>query len=158
MKFPSYILSANLVLPFILCMLLMNAAKAQETEHVRKTVDQLFDGMRTGDSTLLQKVFDPNCSLTSFSRNKKDSVEIHKSDASSFIKAAGKPHKEKWDERIYDVKILVDDRLATVWAPYKFYLGDQFSHCGVNVFTLIKSESGWKIYEIKDTRRKTDCL
>ncbi|KAA6441847.1 nuclear transport factor 2 family protein [Dyadobacter flavalbus] len=139
-------------------MLIANVAKAQETANVRKTVDLLFDGMRTGDSTLLRKVFNPGCSLTSFSRNEKDSVVIHRSDAESFIKAAGKPHKEIWDEKIYDVKILVDDMTATAWAPYKFYLGDTFSHCGVNVFSMIKTKSGWKIYEIKDTRRKTACL
>ncbi|GGC12148.1 nuclear transport factor 2 family protein [Dyadobacter sediminis] len=139
-------------------MLAVHVVKAQENENVRKAVDLLFDGMRTGDSTLLRKVFNPNSSLTSFSRNEKDSVIIHKSDAESFIKAAGKPHKEKWDERIYDVKILIDDMMATVWAPYKFYLGDTFSHCGVNVFSMIKTASGWKIYEIKDTRRKTECL
>lgn len=158
MKFPTCIPSANLILFFIFCMLVVNTTRAQETDNVRKTVDLLFDGMRAGDSTLLQKAFNPDCSLTSFSRNEKDSVTIHKSDAASFIKAAGKPHKEKWDERIYDVKIRVDDLMATVWAPYKFYLGDKFSHCGVNVFTLIKTEGGWKIYDIKDTRRKTACL
>jgi len=139
-------------------MLTVNIVQAQENEHVRRNVDLLFHGMRAGDSTLLLKVFAPDCSLTSFSRNEQDSIIIHKSDAASFIKAAGKPHKEKWDERIYDVKIMADDLMATVWAPYKFYLGDKFSHCGVNVFTLIKTENGWKIYEIKDTRRKTACL
>jgi len=158
MKFTFCFPSWNLVLPVILCMFILNAAKAQETENVRKTVDLLFDGMRAGDSTLLRKALNADCSLTSFSRNEKDSVIIHKSDANSFIEAAGKPHREKWDERIYNVKILVDDMTAIVWAPYKFYLGDKFSHCGVNVFTMIKTESGWKIYEIKDTRRKEECL
>jgi hypothetical protein len=48
--------------------------------------------------------------------------------------------------------------MASVWAPYKFYLGDKFSHCGVDVFQLMKTGDGWKIIYIVDTRRKGDCV
>ena len=70
------------------------------------------------------------------------------------MKAVGTPHKEQWDERIYDVKIQVDGPLATAWTPYKFYFGENFSHCGVNAFTLIKTDDGWKISGITDKRRR----
>jgi hypothetical protein len=76
---------------------------------------------------------------------------------SNFVTAVGKTHPEKWDERIYDVKISADGPMAVVWAPYKFYRGEIFSHCGVNVFTMIKTRQGWKINAITDTRRKTGC-
>jgi hypothetical protein len=48
--------------------------------------------------------------------------------------------------------------MATAWVPYKFYRGRQFSHCGVNAFTLIKLTSEWKIGSITDTRREEQCL
>jgi hypothetical protein len=47
--------------------------------------------------------------------------------------------------------------MATAWTPYKFYLDKTFSHCGVNAFQLFKSENGWKIISILDTRRKEPC-
>jgi hypothetical protein len=56
----------------------------------------------------------------------------------------------------YDIKI--DDNMAIAWTPYEFYITDKFSHCGVNVFTLIKTEQGWKIAGIIDTRRKEKCV
>lgn len=121
------------------------------------TVEMLFDGMRAGDSSMLRKAFLPTCTLTSISKNAKDSLVTHQSDIAGFIKAVGTPHNEKWDERIYDIKISVDGPMAIVWAPYKFYLGDKFSHCGVNVFTLLQTNAGWKISDITDTRRKDAC-
>lgn len=121
------------------------------------TINTLFDGMRAGDSTMLRKAFLPNCTLTSISKNAADSLVTHDSDIAGFIKAVGTPHREKWDEQIYDVKISVDLPMAIVWAPYKFYLGEKLSHCGVNVFTLVETKTGWKIRGITDTRRKEPC-
>lgn len=136
-----------------------NIASAQSQEAaIRALVDKLFDGMRSGDSSALRSVFQPQSILTSIAVNAKDSVVSHQGKTEEFIAAVGKPHPKKWDERIYGVKISVDGPMAIVWAPYKFYLGDTFSHCGVNVFTMIKTAQGWKINAITDTRRKADCL
>lgn len=142
-----------------LLIIISNIASAQSQEAaIRASVDKLFDGMRSGDSSALRSVFQPQSILTSISVNAKDSVVSHQGKTEEFIAAVGKPHPKKWDERIYDVKISVDGPMAIVWAPYKFYLGDTFSHCGVNVFTMIKTPQGWKINAITDTRRKETCL
>ena len=106
---------------------------------------------------MLRKAVLPNCTLTTISKNSADSLVMHNSDIAGFIKAVGTPHNEKWDEQIYNVKISVDLPMAIVWAPYKFYLGEKFSHCGVNVFTLVETKAGWKIRGITDTRRKEPC-
>ncbi len=37
------------------------------------------------------------------------------------------------------------DRVAQVWMPYDLYLGDKWSHCGVDTFTLMKSEGRWRV-------------
>jgi ketosteroid isomerase-like protein len=132
-------------------------AQAQQAE-VKATVDQLFTGMRTGDSTLVRKAFTADATLQSVSITPTGQMKAGKASIDSFIKAVGTPHTEAWDERIYDLKIQVDGPMATVWAPYKFYIGEKFSHCGVNAFTLLKTEAGWKIAAITDTRRKEDCL
>ncbi|TKT91095.1 nuclear transport factor 2 family protein [Dyadobacter frigoris] len=142
---------------FFISSLQIVAAQSQEAA-IRASVDKLFDGMRSGDSSVVRSVFIPQSTLTSVSTNAKDSVMTHLSKTDDFVAAVGKPHTEKWDERIYDVKISVDGPMAIVWAPYKFYRGETFSHCGVNVFTMIKTKNGWKINTITDTRRKMDCL
>lgn len=125
---------------------------------IMQTVNTLFDGMRAGDSTMVRSTFALGSTLMSVSENPSDSIARKREPIDGFVKVVGKPHSEKWDEQIYGVKISVDGPMAIVWAPYKFFLGEKFSHCGVNVFTLIKMSEGWKITSITDTRRKEGCL
>lgn len=48
-------------------------------------------------------------------------------------------------ERMWDPVVLVHDRLAVVWTPYEFNSEGQFKHTGIDAFTLIKTEDGWRI-------------
>lgn len=129
-----------------------------ETDAVKKTVNTMFDAMRKGDSTLLKSVFSKEMVLQSVSNNKEGKAVFSTEKADGFIKAIGTPHTEVYDERITFGDIKIDGDLASVWAPYKFYLGDKFSHCGVDVFQLMKTTDGWKIIYIVDTRRKDNCV
>ncbi|MGZ3873495.1 MAG: nuclear transport factor 2 family protein [Mucilaginibacter sp.] len=125
---------------------------------VKRAVNTMFDAMRKGDSTLLKSVFAKEMVLQSVSTNKEGKTVISTDSAADFAKAIGTPHKEIYDERITYGDIKIDGDLASVWAPYKFYLGDKFSHCGVDVFSLMKTADGWKIIYIVDTRRKDNCI
>ena len=46
---------------------------------------------------------------------------------------------------------------AQVWCDYAFYIGNTFSHCGVDAFQLHKQKDGWKIFHLADTRRTENC-
>jgi len=48
-------------------------------------------------------------------------------------------------ERGFDATVRVQDRVAQVWMPYDLYIGDKWSHCGVDAFTLMKSEGRWRV-------------
>ena len=74
-----------------------------------------------------------------------------------FVSSIPKYPKGSLDERIEFETIQIDQMLALVWTPYKFYFNNQFSHCGINCFQLVRFDSGWKIQSIIDTRRKTSC-
>jgi hypothetical protein len=74
-----------------------------------------------------------------------------------FLTAITKPHTEIYDERIVFETIKIDGPLASVWTPYKFYVGTTFSHCGVDSYQLVKIEGNWKIQYLIDTRRKDGC-
>ena len=51
----------------------------------------------------------------------------------------------------------IDNGMAMVWAPYGFYLGSKFSHCGIDSFQLARTTGGWKIIALIDTRQRTGC-
>ena len=127
-----------------------------ETEAVKKVVNTMFEAMRKGDSSLLKSTFHKSMVLHSVGvRNGASVLSVESAD--DFAKAIGVPHKGIYNERIVFGDIKIDGSLASVWAPYKFYLDDKFSHCGVDVFQLMKTSEGWKIIYIADTRRKDNC-
>jgi hypothetical protein len=132
-------------------------AQQTATDSVKQTINTLFDAMRKGDSTLLKSTFAKNMILQSISNSKDGKAIISTENIDDFAKAIGTPHNQIYDERIVFDAVKVDGSLASVWAPYKFYLGDKFSHCGVDVFQLMKTADGWKVIYIVDTRRTGNC-
>lgn len=134
-----------------------SAADAGERDAVMAVVTRLFDAMRQGDSAMLRSTFHPEARLaTAGVRNGTATVGFEKVDG--FAQAIGsKPANQVWDERLYNEVVHIDGTLATVWTEYDFYLGDQFSHCGVDSFQLAKTADGWKIFSIADTRQREGC-
>ena len=53
--------------------------------------------------------------------------------------------KQTMRERIWNPEVRVHGAIATMWAPYDFWIDGKFSHCGVDAFDLIKTDKGWKI-------------
>ncbi len=134
----------------------LSAQTNDEERAVKALVDQMFDAMRAGDSTALRSIFDPSARMISVFY--KDGVsKKHEGSVDRFVGAVGTPHDEVWDEKIWSYDIRIDGNLASVWTDYSFYLGENLRHCGVNAFHLFKTEEGWKIIQITDTRRKENC-
>lgn len=146
---------------FVLAGLLPSSVVAQSTlkeeDAVRKTIDRLFDAMRAGDSSEVRAVFMPDAQLSTLSGTSAPET-IAREGIAGFLKAVGTPRPKRYDERIHNVQIKIDGPMAMAWVPYSFFLGDTFSHCGVNAMLLVRSREGqWRIQSILDTRRKEDC-
>ncbi|WP_370089450.1 nuclear transport factor 2 family protein [Ekhidna sp.] len=141
----------------LLCFAMSLMAQQNEKEEILKVVNQVFEAMRTNDSTLLKQCFvaSPN-TFTAFINQEGESV-LSKGEFQKFINAVGQPKEQVWDEPIWNEKVEIDGNLASVWVDYAFYVDDQFSHCGVDAFHLIKQEEGWKIFHLVDTRRRSGC-
>jgi hypothetical protein len=65
--------------------------------------------------------------------------------------------RDTWVERIWDPTVLVHGPLATLWAPYDIHTNGKFTHCGVDAFTLIRTNTGWKIATVAFTMEPTGC-
>jgi len=144
----------------LLCAFVATSTHAQqpdEKEAIKKTMNTLFEAMRKGDTVLLKSVFAQGAVLHGVAYNKEQNMLVATDKLKGFIKAVGAPHKQTWDERAIYNDIKIDGDLASVWAPYKFYLGTQFSHCGVDIIQLSKAKDGWKIIYLVDNSRKDNC-
>src|SRR4051794_16645640 len=131
-------------------------ANSAEGKAALAVVNRLFDAMRTGDSAGVRATFHPEAQFAT-AAVKDGSPLVHFDSIAPFLRAVGTPHPDVWDERVSNIVVHVDGPLAVVWADYAFYLGDKFSHCGVDAFQLARSGDTWQIVSIIDTRRKQDC-
>ena len=137
--------------------LIAQNGNTEDSLKVYETVLQLFDGMREGDSAKVHRCFSNSVQLISTSTNKDGEEKVHRGNLQQFLNGVGKPHTEIWDERLSNVSIHVDGAVAQLWTDYQFYVGDSFSHCGVDAFNLVKKDGRWKIVSLLDTRRKVGC-
>ncbi len=152
--------SSNMIRLFCFVLFLPTLSLAQtgaEEEAAYAPIRQLFDGMRAGDSSMVRQAFYPGARLQSVFTGRDGAPQLSESSVDEFAAAVGAPHDEQWDERIWSYDIRIDGRLATAWTEYSFFLGSRLLHCGVNAFHLFKSEEGWKITHITDTRRRDGC-
>ena len=61
-----------------------------------------------------------------------------------FISAASTRTTE-YRERYWDPTVLVRGSIAVVWTPYELWADGKTSHCGIDVFDLMKEQGVWKI-------------
>lgn len=129
----------------------------QAKKEINLVIADMFQGMKDADSALVSSTFHENIRMMSSYTNRMGQSSIHTGTKDEFLNAVGTPHEEVWDERYSNVRINVDDNLAQIWMDYSFYVNEDFSHCGVNAFQMIKVNDSWKIIQITDTRRKSAC-
>jgi hypothetical protein len=151
LRFFSILLLAVTAMPY------STFAQSDDENAIKAVIIQLFDGMRVADSTMVASAFAPNAILAGIG-SQADPNAITHTPAAVFVQNVTRPRADILDERTGDMEIRVDDRLATAWVPYTFYIGSNFSHCGVNAIQLAKLDGGWKITYVMDTRRKDNCI
>lgn len=138
----------------------VTGVEAQQTDEelIKGAINTMFDGMRAGDSSMVASVFSRDAVMQSIAVNREGEVVKVSGSLDRFLTAVGTPHEDVWDEQISGFTIQIDGDLASVWTPYKFILGGNFSHCGVNSFQMARLEGDWKVIYIVDTRRRTECV
>ena len=65
--------------------------------------------------------------------------------------ARARPMISDFVERGFDGRVQVMADLATVWLPYDFYRDGEWSHCGIDLFTLVRVEHEWLIASLAYT-------
>lgn len=114
------------------------------------TVQRLFDALESGDEELLRSVMDP--SVVMHYAETVDGEPAFGSATLDDLAMRITSSEERLVERMWDPIVLLDGPLATVWTPYDFYVGETFSHCGIDVANLLRTEDGWRIVGLSWTR------
>ena len=120
-----------------------NAQSAGDREAVLKTVQAFFDTMTAKDVEGTRKI------MTTDGRFYAMDLRTPERSPQSFTGeeyfARLQKQQQTQRERIWNPEVRVHDSIASVWAPYDFWIDGKFSHCGIDLFDLIRTADGWKI-------------
>lgn len=126
----------------------------KEDKAIKAVINRFFEAMQTGDTTGLLSTCTQEPVFQTFMKDKEGNMQIFTEKFEDFVTFVGNPGKDKFKEEIEFEAINAEISLASVWTPYKFYVNGKLSHCGTNSFQLVKTNDGWKIQYIIDTRRR----
>jgi hypothetical protein len=60
-------------------------------------------------------------------------------------------------ERYWDPVVHVRGSIAVVWTPYEFWTDGKTTHCGIDVFDMVKEQGAWKIANMMWTVEPDAC-
>ena len=129
-----------------------------QSNNPKQLVIDFFEAFHEQDTVKLKTLATESLQLKSVSMNAEGKTDISTSTFSEFVKSiASIPKNVKFKENIHEYRIEENGLLATVTTSYTFYYNGEKSHCGTNVFNLVKMDGNWKILFLMDSRRKQNC-
>lgn len=126
------------------------AASADE-QAVLAPIQAMFDGMAKRDAAAIQAPTMAGGTMVLMRDGKPEQMTF-----AQFAERVGKPGKTRIEERIHDPLVRIDHDLAVVWAPFNFLVDGRVSHCGTDLFDMVRTGGKWVIASVADTGR-ADC-
>lgn len=118
-------------------------------------VQRLFDAMAARDTASARALLLPGSQFVS-ARGDTTIVRPRVQDDTSFLRMLATT-KDRLLERFWQPTVMVDGSIATVWAPYDFHVNGAWSHCGIDVVTLLKVGEAWQVTGITYTVQRRGC-
>ena len=132
-----------------LCAALAVPASAQTTPPnpedaaILAVIDRFMDAISTNDAALMAELrIDGGSTIVSRS-NAADPAAPLVTRRVFTPSASSRPSTGK--ERYWDPVVHVRGGIAVVWTPYEYWNDGKSSHCGIDVFDLMKDKGVWKI-------------
>ena len=143
---------------FLLFGIFASAQNSSEEEKIKTVVNTFFEGFHARDSVIMKSAFYDDPVVQTIGKTKEGETTLITEELEKVLRGiVSIPLETSFKEVLNDYVIKVDGDMANAWTPYSFYLNDNFSHCGVNNFQLLKQKGEWKIIYLIDTRRREGC-
>jgi putative lumazine-binding protein len=145
-------LLASVLFPLALHAAPPDVASADTSDQaVLAPIQAMFAGMSARDAAAIKKPTLPGGVMVLMRDGKPTQMTFE-----DFATRVGKPGKQQIEEKIHDPLVRIDNDLAVVWAPFDFLVDGKVSHCGTDLFNLVRQNGEWRIASVADTSRD-DC-
>lgn len=124
-------------------------------EAVIATIDAFFEAMTARDVESMSGLMTPDGVLYGY-RETADGLRISQRTHAGYLEGLASGDA-RLVERYWDPVVMISGRLATVWTPYDFHVDGQFSHCGLNNFSMLQTDDGWVIAGVVYSMQVDDC-
>jgi ketosteroid isomerase-like protein len=118
-------------------------------------VEAFLDALNAKDGPRLAATLAPGAVFHSAAENPRTGpivVRTGEEFVALVVRSPNELHERKWDP-----EVRIQGRIATVWAPYDFWIDGTFSHCGIDAFNLVQTEDGWRISSAVYTTEREGC-
>lgn len=147
---PIALLLALLLVAGVLPVRATEAGTAGEAA-VLAVLEAFLDALAGRDGETLRELLVPGAVLVAVGEGP-DGTVMGRWSAERFI-ATVEQGDEPGLERIWEPEVRLDGAMATVRAEYDFHRGGELSHCGVDVFHLVRRDGHWRIVSVTYTVR-----
>ena len=124
-------------------------------QEVLSIIDRFFGYMAVRDTIGMATILEAKGSFAAVGIDGNDTVPRMTSHA-HFI-AGLQQGTEVLLERYWDAEVRMDRSVAVVSCPYDFHKDGEFSHCGLDIFTLVKHPDGWHIAGAVFSMQREGC-
>ena len=148
-----------LVLTFIVCLAASRPLEAQEDEAsaaALAVVQRFFDSMRDRDSIAATATLLETGQFISTRAGADGGPTLRAQPFRDYVATVARL-PDDYLERMWNPTVLLRGDVAMVWAPYDFHVNGRFSHCGIDVFSLLRTADGWKIAAGAYTVEREGC-
>ncbi len=115
-------------------------------KEVVEVANSFLSALSAADTAVLAGLLAPEAMIYSV-REGSDGPALGAVTRAAFLESLG-GEDQNLLERMWSPLVQVQDLVAMVWTPYDFYLNGEFSHCGIDVFTMLKGGEGWQVASI----------
>lgn len=131
------------------------ADDASEQKAVLDVIDAFFESMTARDVERMRTLMTPDGIIYGY-RESDEGLQIIRPTHADYLENLGDGEGTPV-ERYWEPEVMVSGRMATIWTPYDFHNDGQFSHCGVNNFSMLKTDAGWVIAGVVFSIQTKNC-
>lgn len=145
------------LLIFIIGAIAGNSQSTNENDkkQILEKVELFFQALEKQDTNLYKSVFMTEATGWAI-RTRNDSIITSTWRTADRVKRLINPASIV-EEKLLSYEIKVHRQIAMAWVPYTLSVSGKFSHCGVDLFTFIKTDQGWKINTCSFTVEPDGC-
>jgi hypothetical protein len=130
--------------------------KAGDSKEALAVVNKMFAEMEAHNPAGILALYTKEAQLAAVIKTREGKSVTRTFPVEAFSKNFAEK-KNEIKEDMYDPQVKIFGDLALIWGRYVFFVDGKISHCGINAFHLVRTETGWLVANASTTIDPNSC-